>query len=280
MALTVRSRFVYPCADLVTEAVAADLALDRASRAVRGDRHGLPVTQADPAKTIVVVGFPRSGNTTLTAWLDRFTHRGITVVDGRMTHSALDVHRCARRGMTVVVPARGPIDTCASMMVRKGEPSSPAYGRQILRAYAAWYRVAAKALRYHTVSVVPFDQIVDDPWQACATEPLSLLVDAERAAGVSVDSFVDDLRAKLAGEAGQGLPQNGVPASMMISLPDQARSRHLEQARRVLRAPELAAELERAAEAFAGFMSRASTRPAPRARARTTADSPLASAGR
>ncbi len=253
--LVVRQRYVYPSADLVTGNPAIDRALHGLSAAVRRDAHGLGISALDPDRSVVVLGFPRSGNTTLTAWLQRFARPGVTVVDGRQTHSALDVMRCVDHGIAVMIPARNAVDTCASMMLRAGQHESPDYGRAILGAYAAWYRTASRALASPHVSVAPFHHIARDPWDAAAWSRVIGLVDTEAAAAVPVEAFLRELRDDLAGEPVQGQPQYGVPSAHMISLPTPERRAVSARTKALLRSAVLDEARGQAESAFARFMS-------------------------
>lgn len=253
----IRRRYAYPSGDLATGQPTVDLALDAVSSRTRRDTHGLGLTVLDPSTSIVVIGFPRSGNTTLTYWLSTFAHEGVTVVDGRITHSALDIHRCARLGLPVLIPAREPLGTCASMMLRRGEATSQTAAREVLRAYAGWYRMATKALNSSHIHVVPFEVIVDDPWHACSWSRIGDLIDATRAAETPTEDIVDSLRQDLASIPGQGQPQNGVPAEWMISLPDPTRAALSTQTRAILQSAGCARDLQSAERAYRDFMDRA-----------------------
>ena len=80
-------------------------------------------------------------------------------------------------------------------------------------------------------------------------------VDPSRVEVMQMDDVIEQTRQSLASVVGQGLPEAGVPAHLMISVPDPAREGELETARQVLRAPALAADRARAHRAYEDFMS-------------------------
>lgn len=214
----VRRRFAYPSADLVTLKPSIDLLLDLAIAPVHRNRVELRRQVDERRPNIIVLGFPRSGNTFLTAWLQEVVTPSVNVVDGRSTHSALDVHRSARAGFSVVIPARPPIETCASMMLRGGKFDQVDYARLMLRAYRAWYQTAEQALEHESVAVITFEQITERPSVIADAAPVSGLVDEDAAASVSLDDLATRLRASLANVPGQGSDQDGVEARLMVSL--------------------------------------------------------------
>ena len=206
---------------------------------------------------LIVLGFPRSGNTFLTAWLREVVRPAVNVVDGRLTHSALDVHRTARAGLVVVIPARPPIDSCASMMVRNGRFDQIDYGKAMLRAYRAWFLTAEQALVHDSVSVITFEQIIEEPWVLAAAEPVAHLLDPEIASSVKLDQFVDRLRASLAHVTGQGSDQDGVESRLMVSLPEADRAWESAIAGKLLIDSTLAEHLALAEGAYGTFMASA-----------------------
>ena len=244
-----RRRFIYPSADLVTLDVNVDLAIDRLACALLATSPGVASGDMDANSSVVVLGFPRSGNTYLGAWMARVVMPGVRVIDGRATHSALDVHRYANSDVPVVVPVRNAIDTCASAMVRAGKFDNSHYGLQILRSYEAWYRVAAQAVERESVSVITFPQIVSGPRQALIDGPIGHLLDPDAAAAVDCRTFTTELRASLSGIPGQGADQDGVAARLMVSLPEPARARESSAAKALLGSSEFAGRLQRAERA-------------------------------
>jgi hypothetical protein len=96
--------FRYPSADLLTCRPVIDSLVDDAF-ALFGVNATRPKLHAeDPSRTIAIIGFPRSGNTYLTAWLQWLAQPEVTVLDGRVTHSALEMHRLALANLGTAEP--------------------------------------------------------------------------------------------------------------------------------------------------------------------------------
>ena len=253
----VRRRYTFPSADLVTLNASIDQLIDDVFALAHRGRVNLKRQLEEGRTNIIVLGFPRSGNTFLIAWLREAVPPAVNVVDGRSTHSALDIHRIAGAGLTVVIPARPPIDACASMMLRSGRFDQIDYAETMLRAYRAWYITAEQALVHDSVSVITFEQIIEEPWVLAAAEPIAHLLDPEEASSVNLDQLVDQLRASLADVFGQGSDQDGVEARLMVSLPDANRARESAIARTLLIDTTLAKHLAAAEGAYGTFMASA-----------------------
>ena len=253
----VRRRYTFPSADLVTLNASIDLLVDDVFDFARRGRVDLKRERDEHRPNITVLGFPRSGNTFLAAWLREVVSHTVNVVDGRLTHSALDVHRTAREGLALVIPTRPPIDACASMMLRSGRFDQIDYAEAMLRAYGAWYFTAEQALVHDSVSVITFEQIIEEPWVLAAAEPIAHLLDPEKASSVNLDQLVDQLRASLADVFGQGSDQDGVEARLMVSLPDANRARESAIASTQLTRSTLAKHLAAAEGAYGTFMASA-----------------------
>ena len=253
----VRRRYTFPSADLVTLNASIDLLVDDVFVLARRGRVDLKRERDERRTNMIVLGFPRSGNTFLGAWLREVVSHTVNVVDGRLTHSALDVHRTAREGLAVVIPTRPPIDACASMMLRSGRFDQIDYAEAMLRAYGAWYFTAEQALVHDSVSVITFEQIIEEPWVLAAAEPIAHLLDPEIASSVNLEQFVDQLRTSLADVPGQGSGQNGIEPRLMVSLPDASRARESAMARTLLINSTLAKHLAAAEGAYETFMASA-----------------------
>lgn len=253
----VRRCYAYPCADLVTLSPSIDLFIDNLVAPGHRGRVRLVRQMDERRANIIVLGFPRSGNTFLTAWLREVVGPLVNVVDGRSTHSALDVHRSARAGYPVVVPTRPPIDTCASMMLRAGKFDQRDYAEQMLRAYRAWYVTVEQALGHESVAVITFDQVIEQPAVIAAMAPVANLIDSGLASSVSLDDVATRLRVSLAEIPGQGSDQDGVEARLMVSLPDPSRARESQIARNLLLDGSLADDLERAQRCYEAFLASA-----------------------
>lgn len=253
----IRRRYSYPSADLVTLNPSIDLLLDGVLAFAHRSRVELTRQLDERRANIIVLGFPRSGNTFLTAWLKEVASSSVNVVDGRSTHSALDVHRIARAGLAAVIPARPPIDTCASMMLRGGNFDRIEYAEAMLRAYRAWYATAEQALVHDSVCVITFEQIIEEPWVLAAAEPVAHLIDPRIASSVKLDQLAIQLRASLADVPGQGSDQDGVEARLMVSLPEASRARESAIARALLVDDSLAEHLAGAERAYGAFMASA-----------------------
>ena len=217
-----------------------------------GANRGRPILRAvDPGRTIAVIGFPRSGNTYLTAWLQWLARPEVAILDGRLTHSALDLHRLAKAGTSVVLPIRPALPTCASLLVRWDGHLDLGTARVVLRAYRAWYESATRTLANSApgiVTVARFEEFTADPECVAEWPGVSPLLDRERMA--TSKDFEQDLHERLAVEEGQGVMLDGIPGSQMISIPDPDREPLLEQARQLLASPALARHLQRAQDAY------------------------------
>lgn len=254
MALAVRRRYVYPSCDLVTGKPRWDRALDSVLRiARRSPQPEKPGARADAA----VFGFPRSGNTMLAAWLQSVARPDVVIHDGRATHSALDLLRFAETGMPVVIPVRGPMETNASFLVRHGRPDDVSLGRDLVEAYAAWYRMARHALDLPNVIVTPFPTTTREPAAVASWAPMGRLLDAAAIERVRLESFVEELRHDLAGVIGQGTEENGVPSAWLISVPDERRQEPLRQARVTLSDRQCLSAMLRAQDAYAALLTTA-----------------------
>ena len=248
---------MWPADDLVTMRPQADLVLDRLLAGLRGNRPSIAIGQNESLSSIAVLGFPRSANTLLTTWLTTVVKPGVTVLDGRFSHSSLDLHRVTDAGIPVVVPVRAPVDACASMMVRKDLQDSASYGREILRSYAAWHRLARGALDCACITVAMFADITTDPASIVRDTALAELVDLEVVARMDMEALVERTRSSLAGVIGQGLPEDGIAAHQMISLPEPARAPELQRARAILGSPGLRRVREDSERAYEDFISAA-----------------------
>lgn len=253
--LSLRRRFQYPCADIVSGHPSVDRAIDTALSLAHPlhRRPRLSVTRGTP--TVAVLGFPRSGNTYIAHWLEWTALPTTRVLDGRLTHSALDVHRVARSSACVVLPVRLPLDTCASWLVRADAVSDAAFARDTLRSYAAWYATAARAVNRPNVVVSSFDVSTQAPWLVNSSVPVST------AARVSYPSdlqaFETWLHDQLRDVSGQGQDQDGVPSHQMISVPHMGRSVLLERASETLQERSLRRQLSAAVNAYYDLVAHA-----------------------
>ena len=254
----IRRRFTYPCADLVTLNPRIDLAIDTTLHRLGATPHRPVLTASDPSRTIAVIGFPRSGNTFAAKWLEWVAEPGTTVLDGRLTHSALDGHRLAKAGAAVVIPVREPVSTCASWLVRSNAYDSLDAARRTLRSYTAWYRVKTSAVRPPNVLVVDFEALTTDLSPITHWQRLEGLVRPETAS--SLPDFEEWLVDHLSDVPGQGLPEEGVPAHQMSSLPNDDRLSMNEHATRLITSRSLEKELAAATRAFARITDRTGTR--------------------
>ncbi len=256
--LALRRRYLYPCADLVTGRPAIDRALDSALASANPGHRRPRITVDDEVPALVVLGFPRSGNTYLTHWLEWTARPDTVVLDGRMTHSALDVHRVVRSSASVVIPVRPPLATCASWLVRADCVDDPDFARQTLRSFAAWYRVAARAVGRSNVVVSDFDASTCAPWRVSAAGPVSPLVQSPDLTDMPLfHSWLDD---QLRDVVGQGQPLDGVPAHQMISVPHQGRAGLLEHAAGTLQHDALRGHFSAAVDAYFDLVAHADQR--------------------
>ena len=174
---SVRNGYVYPAGNLVTGSSHFDRAIDPVSLRLRGKSTEIPIRHLNPETDLVVPGFPRSGNTFLTDLLNQVKKPQTRVIDGKVSHRASDVIRCAKSGVTTLIPVREPVDTCASWMVRTNQPHSQSQAIKTLKAYTAWYQTAATQLARDSVMTVPFEDIVKNPLFLTARPELNQFLD-------------------------------------------------------------------------------------------------------
>ena len=251
---TIRTRFQYPSADIVTKNPAFDRTLDRAIRQISRRKSPFPTSHHLSSFDVAVLGYPRSGNTFLIGWLQYVTAEQLRVLDGRLTHSAIDLMTMDRAGLSTLIPARNPVDTVASLMVRANQHQSAAFARDALRSFEAWYAVAGKLLGRPTISVVSFETISTDLRPVASMfSSTAVLADRANAGNEPAKAWLEE---KVKNEAGQGLALEGVPASQMVSLPRQERRHMNDDAKEILAHADLSAELTSAEETFENFMVR------------------------
>lgn len=255
LVLTLRRRFSYPSADLVTKIPSLDRGLDSSIRLITRKPRSFPNRADLAAFDMAVLGYPRSGNTFLLGWLQYVSDERLRVLDGRLTHSALDLVSLDQAGVLTLIPSRAPLETVASFMVRANSHEDLGFAGAALRSFAAWYQTAIKLLSRPLIYVVAFSTISQDLRPLAGILPPSLVEPDHLAAGN--DAVKMWLEQKLLGEEGQGLPHKGVPAEQMASLPREGRSRFNASAKTTLGHPSLNSELAEADRAFADFMSRA-----------------------
>lgn len=258
MDTAIRRRFAYPAGDIVTGQPRVDRAIDHALWAVRHGRLWRPALGRIDA---AVFGFPRSGNTVFAAWLQEVACEGVRIHDGRVTHSALDVHRFAEAAIPVLIPTRPPVDVCASFLVRQGRPTDERLGARLLAAYDAWFAMAQRTLASPHVMAVSFDAITQEPSLVTQWTPMAPLLDADAIAQHTPERFVEQLRQDLGDVIGQGVEQDGVPAAWLISVPDARRADALRAAHRTLGTAPCARDRRRAEDAYASFVEQARAAP-------------------
>lgn len=254
-----RRRYVWPADDLVTNIVPMDKAIDVALWWVPGHRPKLRLDQLDPKATISVLGFPRSANSLLTVWFSKVAKPDVTVLDGRNSHSALDVWRQVDAGIPVVIPVRTPVDACASMLVRQARHESARDARDMLRAYTAWHSMVGRLLDRPNVVVATFEQVTTNVTLLARRRAIQPLVDPEAVARLDDEALLTSAREELSSVVGQGLPKDGIPAHYLISLPEPAREGELTRAKSLLTAPELMRERDEAGQLYARFERAAGT---------------------
>lgn len=248
-----RRRFVWPADDLVTMNISMDKAIDVALWWVPGHRPMVPIKELDPSTTISVLGFPRSANSLLTVWFGKVARAGITVLDGRNSHSALDLWRQLDAGIPVVVPVRSPVDACASMLVRQARHESPDDARDMLRAYIAWHTVVGRAMDRRNLVVATFHQVTTNVTLLAEREQIRPLVDPDKVSELDDASLLTSAREELSQVVGQGLSKDGIPAHYLISLPEPARESELAHAKGLLMNPRLESERDRADAIYRRF---------------------------
>lgn len=113
-----------------------------------------------PSTSVLVDGFPRSGNTFAVA-LIREAFPGLTVASH--LHATAHVKQALADDVPAIVLIRDPVDAIASLSLR--EPRIPL--RTMLRAYADFYESLA-ALR-HELIAVRFERLVEDPAEMLRT---------------------------------------------------------------------------------------------------------------
>lgn len=161
--MKIRVRYDYPSAAVVTGVPTLDWILDGALHAAGINRMRPPYEFVDSERTIAALGFPRSANTYLYFWLKWCQRPDVRILDGRLTHSPIDVFHLARRGVRVLVPIRPPVPTCASNLVRANSNLSVSAVRKVLRSYRGWYDTVAKVGTFEHVTIVRFNDVIHAP---------------------------------------------------------------------------------------------------------------------
>ena len=203
-----------------------------------------------------VLGFPRSGNTFLIAWLQYMSKGHMKVLDGRCTHSALDLITLDKAKIPTLIPVRNPEDTIASFLVRADAYDDVKFAHNSLRSITAWYRTAERVLPRASLFVVTFETISADLNSLLTVFPEAHYFDPERLVSGN-EGAKAWLEEQLRDVEGQGLPQNGVPAEQMASLPRAERAGLNSSARDILKDESLEGVLVAAQSAHDRFLRRA-----------------------
>ena len=107
---------------------------------------------------LVVEGFPRSGNTYLTAIIELYNPR---VRLAHHLHASAQFYRASRIGVPAVLLVRPPEDAIASLLHRQDRRSGPAAP---LRRYIAFHRSLLPIIS--NICIVPFDDLIRQPDRA------------------------------------------------------------------------------------------------------------------
>jgi hypothetical protein len=236
-----RQRYPYPADSIVTGAPFIDRAIDAASARLTGngsrlDAHALP--------TLVVCGYPRSGNTFVAEYLRTALPEHAEVLSNR--HSPIKVQMAADLGVPVVVPVREPLAAVASWMLYLGESLELARAKRHLLGYRAWHGFVMKVRSPELSLVVPFDEAVATPDSLLGWAPIHRL-NPVRAMIIDVDGVV----ARIAHDARDGAVRD--PATQQ-SVPHPERAARAAAYAALLAVPELAKYRRMATEVHAEVM--------------------------
>jgi hypothetical protein len=189
-----RQRYPYPADSIVTGLPFIDRTIDASSARLMGNGSRLDV-RALPS--LVVCGYPRSGNTFVAEYLRTALPEHSEVLSNR--HSPIKVQMAAELAVPVVIPLREPLAAVASWMLYLGEPLELARAKRHLLGYRAWHAFVLKVRSRALSVVVPFDQAVAAPDSLLGWAPIQRL-NPVRAQNIDVDDVV----ARIAHDAQDG----------------------------------------------------------------------------
>jgi hypothetical protein len=188
---------------------------------------------------LVVEGFPRSGNTFAAAAIEVAQQRTVSI--SSHVHVPAQVKRAVRKHVPTLVVIRDPLDAVASLIVA----APHVLPRSALREYAHHY-TELMACRGGVV-IGTFDEVTTG--LAGVIDRINARFDTHFARFEPTDANLERVRTAI--EERYRRVHGGHDRA--LPLPAAARADRLDQMRRRLGAPELAAELARARDVFRAF---------------------------
>jgi hypothetical protein len=147
-----------------------DRTIDAASARLMGNGSRL---DARALPSLVVCGYPRSGNTFVAEYLRTALPEHAEVLSNR--HSPIKVQVAAELGVPVVIPVREPLPAVASWMLYMGEPLELARAKRHLLGYRSWHEYVMKVRSRELSLVVPFEKAVTSPASILGWAPIQRL---------------------------------------------------------------------------------------------------------
>jgi hypothetical protein len=200
------------------------------------DRRTLP--------SLVVCGYPRSGNTFVAEYLRTALPEHAEVLSNR--HSPIKVQVAAELRVPVVIPVREPLAAVSSWMVYLGEPLELPRAKRHLLSYRAWHSYVLKARSRDLSLIVGFDEAVSSPGTLLRWAPIRRM-NPLRAGGIDAAEVV----ARIERDARDGFVRDPVAQQ---SVPHPSRGALAEVYVDLLNSRELELPLRLAAEIHAEVM--------------------------
>ena len=241
--MRLRRRFPYPSDPIVTGIPSVDRRIDALSARMMG---ATPRLADRTAKSIVVCGYPRSGNVFAAEYL-RLALPDAHVISNR--HSPLKIQTAAEARVPVIIPVREPRDAVASWMVYLDAPVTAAQAERHLKGYIAWHRYALRVRCEELSRIMPFTTITDSPASIAEWAPIKALY-PEYASNVQSAAVV----ARIQDAADRGFVAN--PATQQ-SVPHPERGTLAKRYLELLDAPGMAGPMREAQEMFARALDQA-----------------------
>jgi hypothetical protein len=244
----VRQRYPYPADSIVTGLPFIDRTIDAASARLTGNGSRL---DARALPSLVVCGYPRSGNTFVAEYLRTALPEHAEVLSNR--HSPIKVQVAAELVVPVVIPVREPLAAVASWMLYVGEPPELARAKRHLLGYRSWHAYVMKVRSPELSLVLPFEEAVTSPDSILGWAPIQRL-NPVLAHHIDVDGVVS----RIEHNAQDGAVQDPVTQQ---SVPHPERAERAAAYAALLAVPELAKYRRMAAEVHAEVMEVAGLNP-------------------
>jgi hypothetical protein len=236
--MRLRRRYPYPSDPIVTGIPSVDRRIDALSARMTG---ATPRLADRTPGTIVVCGYPRSGNVFAAEYLRLALPEGAHVISNR--HSPLKIQTAAEARVPVIIPVREPRAAVASWMVYVDAPNTVARAKRYLNGYSAWHRFAFRVRCEELSRIMPFATVTDSPESIADWAPIKALY-PEHASDVQSAAIVS----RIQDAAANGFVAN--PATQQ-SVPHPERGAYAERYLELLDSPGLAGPMGKAQEWFA-----------------------------